>query len=485
MLKSNLLEVIKTFSPKEMREFGEFIKSPFFNKNKKVTSLFELIRKYYPELNTEKLNKESVFAKLFPGKKYKDSTIRLLMFYLYEAVEQFLVYNRHVANRFEYKLSLLGEFNDRNLLKEFEKSYEETKKILKETTLRDEDYYRNVFLLGNEHFEYLSKVYIDKYDKYFSPEKIEERFNNLTYSYIIRFLKFYATTLTTLHILNIEFKTDIYENMLGNLNPDLFEDVPLVKIYYCAVMALLKPEEEHYYFDQKKLILKHELIIDRSTLEDLFIHLENYCTRKVRTGNYSFIDENFDLYKLELEKRICMNNGYISPLFYTNIVNVGLSLKQVEYLHWFVDEHKKDLREDMRDSVYYYSLALIETEERKFEKALTTLSKVKTDEIYAKLDVRMLQCRLYYELNWNDSLTSLLDTFRRTIANNKLIPELRKTHYAKFVKYLGKLESLKNDSDELDIEQLRKQMENDEHYHYKKWLFNRLDEMEERMSHKH
>ena len=36
MLKSNLIDALRTFTPKEMKELGEFVASPFFNKNKNV-----------------------------------------------------------------------------------------------------------------------------------------------------------------------------------------------------------------------------------------------------------------------------------------------------------------------------------------------------------------------------------------------------------------------------------------------------------------
>ena len=100
MIKSSLIEAFKTFSPKEIKEFAEFVSSPFFNKNINVIKLFELIRKNYPEFESAKIEKEKIFSKLFPGKPYKDSTLRLLMYYLYELVEKFLAYNRFNNDKF-------------------------------------------------------------------------------------------------------------------------------------------------------------------------------------------------------------------------------------------------------------------------------------------------------------------------------------------------------------------------------------------------
>ncbi len=483
MLKSNLIEAINALSAKEMKELAEFVNSPFFNKNKNVIKLFEIIRKYYPALDSDKLSKENVYAKLFPGEKYKDSSMRLLMFYLYEVVEKFLAYSRYTRNELAYKKHLLAEFNERNLFKEFEKTYDEIKNGMDKISSRDEKYYLDSFDLATQHFDYMAKIHSDKYDKYMTRENLETRFNHLTYSYLINFLKFYTSTLNTYHILNVQINMELFENMLGNFSPELFENAPIITIYYNAAMALLKPEAEEYYFRLKELVLKHEAILGES-IEDLYINLENYCTRKVRSGNYNFLKENFEIYILELKKGIYKTNGAMSAGFYTSVVNVGCRLKEHKFISEFIEKYKNELSADSRESIYNFSVAMFETDQKNFEKALERLSKVKTDQLYMKMDVRMLQSRLYYELDWDDSLNSLLDAFKRTLANNKMIPEFRKLHYSNFLKYLGRLSSIRHKADELDLDVMRKQMEQGENFYHKTWMLDKISELEAKFNSK-
>src|SRR5260221_11097937 len=248
MLKSNLIEAMKTLSPKEMKEFGEFVSSPFFNKNKNVIRLFEIIKKYYPELDSEKISKENVYGKLCPGEAYKDSSIRLLMFYLYEQVEKFLAYVKYTKSEVDYKINLLNEFNDRNLLKDFDKMYDEVKEQINGSVIRDENFYKDNFELANIYFNYLTKVHSEKYDKYMTKENIETQFHYLTYNYLIRVLKSYAAVLNTQHLLKNEIKIELFENVLKNFDPTVFTEAPLVSIYYQVIMMILKPgEEKHYY----------------------------------------------------------------------------------------------------------------------------------------------------------------------------------------------------------------------------------------------
>ena len=90
MIKSNLVELLRSFSLHEIKEFGEYVHSPFFNKNQSVMKLYDYIRKQYPEFRSEKLKKEFVFNALFPRAEYNDGFMRTLIFLLTQNAEQYL-----------------------------------------------------------------------------------------------------------------------------------------------------------------------------------------------------------------------------------------------------------------------------------------------------------------------------------------------------------------------------------------------------------
>ena len=55
MLKSSLLEILRTFSKQELIKFEDFVRSPYFNKKENFVKLFLEIKKYSPELSDEDL----------------------------------------------------------------------------------------------------------------------------------------------------------------------------------------------------------------------------------------------------------------------------------------------------------------------------------------------------------------------------------------------------------------------------------------------
>ncbi len=80
MQKSSLITILRTLTPQEFREFGEFVKSPYFNKNEKVITLYNVLKKYFPGFDSGSLTKEKVFkdadvyTSVFIFEKEKDKT---------------------------------------------------------------------------------------------------------------------------------------------------------------------------------------------------------------------------------------------------------------------------------------------------------------------------------------------------------------------------------------------------------------------------
>lgn len=479
MLKSNLIDAFKTFSAQEIKEFSEFVSSPFFNKNVNVIKLFEIIKKNYPDLDSEKLEKEKVFKKLFPGKPYKDSTLRLLMFYLYEIVEKFLAYKHFERDTFRYNENLVVELRTRSLFKEFEKNIEKINGEIEKLSVKDDYFYFNRFVFKYEYLNFASNFLAGKYEKVVSKDDIEFVSHNLTYFYLIKILKFYSIALNIMHLYNVKIETSIFENIMQSFNPDTFTDVPLIGIYYNAIMILLKPDEESYFYKLKNLVIKNDANLPKDTISDLYINLENYCHRKGRTGSEKFLNEALQLYNLELKAESCFYSGQIPYSFYNSYVVTACRLLKFEEADEFIEKYKSYLSDEHQEGYYLYSKAFLENHKGNHELALEYLAKVKIDDMYMKMDVRVLLCRIYFELKWYIPLQSLLDTFKKTVQNNKLMPENRKKYFLMFIKYLNQLNNLSQKQDKSKINELADQLESDESFPNKIWIKNKLNALAE------
>ncbi len=90
MLKSNLIEILKSLTGNELTQFEEFINSPFHNKNLRAIELFKLLKKYHPDYNSKELNKEKLFSRLCGEVTFRESYIRNLLSDLNMLAENFL-----------------------------------------------------------------------------------------------------------------------------------------------------------------------------------------------------------------------------------------------------------------------------------------------------------------------------------------------------------------------------------------------------------
>ncbi|HQY20177.1 MAG TPA: hypothetical protein PLX80_04950, partial [Ignavibacteria bacterium] len=106
MYGNNLTELLRTFSVNETKEFREFLNSSYFNKRQAVNNLYDIIIKFHPEFDNESLSKQIIFEKLFPGKKYNDTSLRVLTHYLTDLAQKYLGYKRFEKNKLEFKIQL-------------------------------------------------------------------------------------------------------------------------------------------------------------------------------------------------------------------------------------------------------------------------------------------------------------------------------------------------------------------------------------------
>ena len=67
-----------------------FIQSPFFNNDQLITQFYNEVIETI--ISQKKLNKQSIFTKLFPREVYSDTKLRLLQSNLFRLIERFLRY---------------------------------------------------------------------------------------------------------------------------------------------------------------------------------------------------------------------------------------------------------------------------------------------------------------------------------------------------------------------------------------------------------
>src|SRR5260221_13535859 len=148
MIKSKAIDIISSLDRGEFKEFGKFIRSPYFNENKRLVDLYNLLKTHYPDFSKRSFTKEILYKKLFGSKAYNDGTMRKLLSQFQGAAEEYITYSGiENTGPFQKKLALLHSFDEKKLDKLFSINFKELNVIYKKPANLDDDYFKNNFEL--------------------------------------------------------------------------------------------------------------------------------------------------------------------------------------------------------------------------------------------------------------------------------------------------------------------------------------------------
>lgn len=116
MLKTTILKIIQTFSEKEISDFEDLLKSPYFNKKSGVVKLYNEVKKYYPDFTNENLEYEKLWSKIYPGKKYGYGVMKNLIFDITKLAEQFITQQEYKVNEIQEFANLYKALGSRYLI---------------------------------------------------------------------------------------------------------------------------------------------------------------------------------------------------------------------------------------------------------------------------------------------------------------------------------------------------------------------------------
>ena len=124
MLSSSLTDILRSFSKKEIKEFGLFVESPYYNTSEATTKLYYEIIKFYPAFSSRNYDKEYLFSKVYPGGILKEDLLRKLLSNLIKLTNEFLK-QESVKKMKDQELLVLKEYSKRGLTVMFENKAEE------------------------------------------------------------------------------------------------------------------------------------------------------------------------------------------------------------------------------------------------------------------------------------------------------------------------------------------------------------------------
>ncbi|MCK6693336.1 MAG: hypothetical protein L6Q97_14720, partial [Thermoanaerobaculia bacterium] len=167
-------------------------------------------------------------------------------------------------------------------------------------------------------------------------------------------------------------------------------------------------------------------------IRDFLLFSINFCIILSNQGKERYTSEALNLYRQGLEKGYLLKEGYLSHHTFINIVALGCTLKEFDWVKGFIKEYdnKVDPKPnlDRRDSVVLFCKARLQRDLGNYREAMQMLAQFQTDDPYYFLLAKVSLSRIYYELDEFDALESLLGTMRAYLKRNPL-EERKKEHF--------------------------------------------------------
>ncbi|MBL7809161.1 MAG: hypothetical protein JNN28_15175 [Saprospiraceae bacterium] len=411
-------------------------------------------------------DKESLFARVCPGKSWSPTAFRLLMSDLQKLLDQFLALEHWLDTPAAVETNMTQAYRQRGLERHFEDALNLAKTGLERNALRNSDYFIRSGQLLWEEARFQTQHHL-----------VEERYllalsENADMTWLTQKLRYlclhtaYRTRFKSAQ--ELPFRAEV-ELMLEL--PEYFRHPAVSTWYYCLKM-LESQESEPFFQLFKTEVFAHGLIFRAEEMRDLHLFAINYCIRQVNKGHVQFFHDIMDFYKDGLSKGHLLDKGELSHFTYYNIVAAALQTRDYAWAENFVQDYQNLLERRYRDSAYSFNLARLKFARKAYSEALELLQHSNYHEPLLNMAAKTMAIKIYYELDEYEVLDAHLEAFIKYIRRKPGLGYHRQ-HYLQMARYTQKLIHL-NWMNKTEVQALRERIAAESALAEKEWLLERF-----------
>ncbi|HMS35103.1 MAG TPA: hypothetical protein PKC91_13560 [Ignavibacteria bacterium] len=494
MIKSSVLEILKTFSNKELDSFEDFLLSPYFNKIKNVIKLYSEIKKYAPGFDSPDLAKEIIWKKIFPGKVYKYGTMKNLIHELSKLGEKFITQETYNKNSMQEFSNLYVGLFSRKLFRIIGTKDTYINKKFKDSEIHK--YRRD----ASEYYYHMTNVYLYKmYKNHFLDMKDDLSDDRYTTGEI-----YACSTIVNLILVHSIVKTfevndkkahpelNVIELILAAI-PDatyhkIFEHIKkkseikyiILHSHYLSYKALINKGSIDDYLNYKNFLLNNSHPLPNSSLRNLTALLDNVLYF-VSSSDFDKQKDLLEIYEFKVSRNIFLhNNDEISGGVFIYWAKIFFSEMETAKFEEFIRKYGKNIVEKDRESTLFLANAQMLFMKDEFEKSLSELSKINFDVFELKIVMKKLQLMIYYELDEYEAYLTSYDSYKHFLKNVKFIEnnlrEIQKIRAKDFFDGINLMFKLKSAFNDYTAKKLYKDIKG-KNYDHKKWFLRKLEEL--------
>lgn len=448
-------ELMAYLSNKEIKDFGDYLASPFFIPNQKRR---KIMLAFYNRAVKVKVWKKDIdkisFVKGTEISPQANSFDKLVSAF-YDLLINFISVDGFQKDVWEPHRSAVKFYRERGVGKiELQKRIHLAEKFLSETQENGQHFRNKIDLemekaLGQSHRSYKP-----------SEGRTGALHRNLDHYYYIEKLRFLCATLNEQYIFPSVVQPPNTDEILNWIHQ--YPDPPLLGKLYYLTFQILNGEEEVANFDKLKSLFENEPPESYSEeVGEIYSYLINFYIRRLNKGDYSCLPELDQLYMEVLKTPFLFSNGMLSDASFKNVVSLKARMGNFEDARQFIDEYGPRLKPDFQSATTEYNHAVILFHEKRFmesierfERLMLESIEIKIDQFYG-LDVRCFLLKCYFEemqgANWknweslDEKCHALVRSLQAYIERRK-ISERRKRIFQEFLVLFRKLLRIQNEA---------------------------------------
>ena len=481
MISPKLISFLSALSARDRLQFERFLSSPYFNESETLLLLFRYLNGHLDDsrrhvLQRDKqLEKKVVWKSLYGKAPYKDGTLRRICSELLQLAYRFIYINTCASKEKEEVLKALKTVVEPHQDKHFRGLSRKFNTLQQNAERPEQDHYRQLYdyhLACHQQLEARAEKQTD-----FSH--LEQADYYLNCSYYLHKLRHYCDALG--YGLFSAQKPDI--RLPGHLFQEMeqgsyAEKEPWLRAYL-LVARLFEAEDGEELFHQLKSAFFEHIVqqVPEPDANALCIHLSNYCIiKKINAGEARFFNELFDVYRQAIEAGLLMKNGVLSYQDYKNIITVGLHIKELDWVEYFIQNYTEKLPEEHQRNALTYNLAKVYFHQEKYDEVIAQLREVEYESIVYTLGSKLLLLLTYFEMGEFLALDSLLDSFRIYLRRNREIARDVKEQYVNVIRFTRRLSRV-DPGDDKALDKIEQQVQACDALASRQWLQEKITEM--------
>lgn len=431
MEKSKLVQLLRSLSSQELRDFRRYLESPFFNRRAEVVALFHWLEKHLKS-GKPVPEKEAAYAVAFPAEPFDDHRLRMLMSQLYQLAGQYLAVRDFLADKPQTLLRMGQAFRKRKLSAQFAQAANDLAQILEAQPYRNADFYQNKYLASLENY----RSTFDQ--RAVESPQLQQLSSELDTSFLAQKLWQACLLLSHEAVTNTSYDFGLLDEALRFAERSGALETPAIAVYYHCYRALTNPDSPDFFQNFKALVLRHGTLFPADEMRDLYILAINFCIRRYNAGNQQYLRDQFDFYKDGLRQGYFLTDGELSRYSYQNAVTSGLVMREFDWVEHFIHDYRDKLAGPYRESVFSFNLARLAYERKQYDTALPLLQKAEYKDLLLNLAAKTLQLKIYFELDEFDLLEAHLAAFKTFLLRKKELGYHRE-NYLNTIQFTRKL----------------------------------------------